>query len=84
MLPPDRAHLRRLLDGLSPDDTLLLQVSAFTIYIATPFLTVSQAVTQRLFARSVREAASGLSPNDAHALEVRISKFLCFYIENSL
>ncbi|GAM41746.1 hypothetical protein TCE0_042f15103 [Talaromyces pinophilus] len=52
LLPPDRTHFRRLLDGLSPDDTLLLQ-----------------AVTQRLFARSIREAAAGVSPNDSHALE---------------
>jgi hypothetical protein len=28
LLPPDRTFLRRLLDGISPDDTLLLQVSA--------------------------------------------------------
>ncbi|OKL60019.1 hypothetical protein UA08_04770 [Talaromyces atroroseus] len=52
LLPPDRAHLRRILDAISPDDTLLLQ-----------------GVTQRLFARSIREAAAGTAPNDAHALE---------------
>lgn len=28
LLPPDRTFLRRLLDGISPDDTLLLQVGA--------------------------------------------------------
>ena len=73
--------MRRLLDGLSPDDTLLLQVSGLAALTCYIFLIVLQAVTQQLFARSIREAAAGVSPKDAHALEVHIkmSRFLCGY-----
>lgn len=40
----------------------------------------SQAATQRLFARSVREAAAAVAPNDAHALEVGFFFFFSFFL----
>ncbi|EAU35803.1 conserved hypothetical protein [Aspergillus terreus NIH2624] len=52
LLPPDRGQLNSVLDKISPDDTLNLQVQ-----------------TQQLFARAIREAASGSSPVDSYALE---------------
>ncbi|KAL2835176.1 hypothetical protein BDW59DRAFT_137278 [Aspergillus cavernicola] len=52
LLPPDRAQLNTLLEALSPDETLHLQIQ-----------------TQQLFARGIREAASGSRPVDSYALE---------------
>ncbi|KAL4803646.1 hypothetical protein BDV18DRAFT_144110 [Aspergillus unguis] len=52
LLPPDRDQLNAILEALTPDETLNLQVQ-----------------TQQLFARGIREAASGTSPVDSYALE---------------
>lgn len=52
LLAPDRGQLHLILDQLSPDVTLNLQLQ-----------------TQQLFSRAIREAASGVSPTDAFALE---------------
>lgn len=82
LLPPDRAQLRSVLDQLSPDEVLNLQVGLlvvlfklcllYLVYLTmpTPLLTRRQAQTQQLFARAVREAASGIKPVDSYALEV--------------
>jgi hypothetical protein len=37
-----------------------------------------QGVTQGLFVRSIREAAAGAAPNDAHALEVGSQLFFIY------
>ncbi|GKZ39903.1 hypothetical protein AbraIFM66950_001560, partial [Aspergillus brasiliensis] len=57
LLPPDRTRLTAVLNQLSPDETLTLQV-------ASPLIQ-----TQQLFARAIREAASASSPVDSYALE---------------
>ena len=75
LLTPDRDQLHAVLERLSPDTTLSLQVlNPFHSWTLVRFERHAnfwqQVQTQQLFARAIREAASGVSPANVFALEV--------------
>jgi hypothetical protein len=75
LLPPDRGRLHSLLDGLSPDETLSLQVRVNCgddLSTTAEIDHMIQTQTKHLFTRAISEASSGVAPVDSYALEVSI------------